>query len=132
MTNPNSLIINKLLSIITEGEGKRGGEGLPNCYRWNFLGRRGPGSGGGVWSRRQFSGTTANAGWTVRFPCAAVKAGRTTWFSDPSMWSRSGGGVRRQHGGACGGHEGGRAVEVDAEEEGALVGVWRENDRVRV
>jgi hypothetical protein len=43
-----------------------------------------------------------------------------------------GGGVRRQCGGAHGGHRGGRAVEVDAEEEGALAGVWQENDRVRV
>jgi hypothetical protein len=55
MTKPNNLMINKLLSIITEGEGKREGEGLPNYCRWNKEGRRGPNigggaDGGGVWS----------------------------------------------------------------------------------
>jgi hypothetical protein len=40
--------INKLLSIITEGEGKREGEGLLNCCRWKTLGRCGPGGRGGA------------------------------------------------------------------------------------
>jgi hypothetical protein len=55
-------MINKLLSIITEGEEMREGEGLLNCCRWKSLGRRGPGDGGGasgkggVWSRWRFLG----------------------------------------------------------------------------
>jgi hypothetical protein len=43
--------INKFLSIITEGEGKREVEGLSNCYMWKRSGRHGPDGGGGALSR---------------------------------------------------------------------------------
>jgi hypothetical protein len=43
-----------------------------------------------------------------------------------------GGGARCQRGGARGRRRGGRAVEADAEEEQAVVGVWHGNERVRV
>jgi hypothetical protein len=45
---------------------------------------------------------------------------------------RRGGAARCWHGGAHKGHGGGRAVEADAEEERAPMGVWRGNERVRV
>jgi hypothetical protein len=102
-------MINKLLSIITEGEGKREGKGLPNCCRWKSTGRRGPGGGGGAWSRWWFPGMAVKVEWTAwfpdtavkvgrmtRFPGAAVKTGRMTrfpgalsWRSEVSAWRRS-------------------------------------------
>jgi hypothetical protein len=101
MTKPNNLIINKLQSIITEEEGKREEEGLPNCCRWKGSGRCGP-DGGGTWSRRQFLGAVVKAGrtaWflgtvvkvgrTTRFPGATLKIGRMAWFPSTSMWRRS-------------------------------------------
>jgi hypothetical protein len=48
MTKPNSIMINKLLSTITEGEEKREKEDLPNCCRWKSSGRHGPSGGGGA------------------------------------------------------------------------------------
>jgi hypothetical protein len=87
-------MINKLLSIIIDGEGKREGEGLPNCYRWKSSGRHGPGDGGGVsgggaWSRRWFPGAAVKAGRAARFLGAAVKVGRTARFSGASIRRKS-------------------------------------------
>jgi hypothetical protein len=87
MTKPNSLVINKLLSIITEGEGKREGEGLLNCCRWKSLGRHGPGGGGGAWSRWWFPGAAVKAGWMVRFLGTAMKSGQTARFLGTAMKS---------------------------------------------
>jgi hypothetical protein len=69
-------MINKLVRIIIEGEGKRERESLSNCCRWENSGRHGPGGGGGAWSRR-------------RFPGAVVKVGRATRFPSGLMWRRN-------------------------------------------
>jgi hypothetical protein len=129
MTKPNSLKnhhrhhwhghkaqINKLLSIITEGEG------LPNYCRWKRSGRRGPGGGGGWWSRRRVPSMTVRPG--ERRSSRALRRGGAR--------HRCGVGARHWSGGAHRGRGGGCAVEADAEEERASVGVWRGNDRVRV
>jgi hypothetical protein len=69
MTKPNSLKnhhkhhwhahkaqINKVLSIIIEGEEEREREDMLNCYRWKRSGRHGLGGGGGAGgSRAQLS-----------------------------------------------------------------------------
>jgi hypothetical protein len=111
-------MINKLVRIIIEGEGKRERESLSNCCRWENSGRHGPGGGGGAWSRR-------------RFPGAAVKVGRATRFLSALMWRRNEASAwRRTRSAPVRG--GGHAVEVDAEEERAPTGVWWGNDRVRV
>jgi hypothetical protein len=94
MTKPNSLMINKFLSIITEGEGNREGEGLPNYCRWKSSGRHGPhggggAGGGGAWSRWWFSGAAVKAGRTARFLSTAVKVEQTAWLPCASTWRRS-------------------------------------------
>jgi hypothetical protein len=68
-------MINKLLSIIIEGKGKREGEGLRNCCRWKSSGRRGP-DGGGAWSQRRFPGAVVKVGRTTRFLGRAGGEGR--------------------------------------------------------
>jgi hypothetical protein len=125
MIKPNSLMINKLLSIIAEEEGKTEGEGLSNCCRWKSSRRRGLGGGGGAWSRRWFPSVAVKTGRTAQFPGAVVKAGRTARFPDALMWRRNEAlAWRRTEVPTC---RSGEAHVKDAEE-----GVWRENDRVTV
>jgi hypothetical protein len=106
-------MINKFLSIIIEGEGKREegkreGEGLLNCCRWKSSGRCGPNNGGevgggGAWSRRQFPGTAVKARRMARF------SGASTWRrSEATAWRRT----QRMRRRAC--HGGGRGGGVDA------------------